>query len=233
MSAYRGAARSGNEPVQQITAWSYSRLKTWLQCPFKLKCSAIDRIKEPESEAQVEGKRIHKLAEDFLLGRIEFPKELAFFKDDYEALRNCGEDLKVEYPITFREDLTETSWFAKDAWLRVRFDGYVWNDDHTAALLDWKTGKPRKEDDDQMSLFALAAFLADSELLEVTVELWYTKTGKITTAVYERKQLPEIKKRWFDAAKKMMSDTEFLPLPGPLCAWCHHRKSNGGVCAFG
>jgi RecB family exonuclease len=231
MSAYRGANRV-EETTPRITAWSWSRAKTYSQCPFKLKCSAIDRIKEPESEAQLEGKRVHKLAEDFLLGRIEFPKELAFFKDDYEALRNCGEDLKVEYPITFREDLSETTWFAKDAWLRVRFDAFVWNDDGTAVVIDLKTGKVRKEDLEQCELFALAVFLRYPEIEEVTSELWYTINGSAPSAVHSRKDLGILKAKWFGKAERMMADTEFLPTPNNLCGWCFFRKSNGGPCKF-
>ena len=233
MAAFRGSRREEIETLPRVYAWSFSRLKTWLQCPAKLKYSAIDKLPEPVSEAMLYGKIIHKSAEDFLLGKLkQLPAELGKFAEDYQALRNCGPDLYVEHPLTFREDLTLTTWFGKDAWLRVRYDAFVNNHDGSAVLLDWKTGRKRKEDIAQCELFAIAAFLAYPELTEVQSELWYLASGELTTAQHKREDLERLKAKWFGDAGRMLTDTEFLPTPNGLCSWCHFRKSNGGPCKF-
>lgn len=232
MAAFRGSNRA--ETPERITAWSFSRIKCFEQCPFKLKCSAIDKLKEPESPQMLEGKRVHKLSEDWLLGKLEaFPVELKFFTEDYQALKDCGPDLFVEHPLTFRKDLTLTKWFGADAWLRVRFDAFVLNDDQTAVVVDLKTGKQRKEDKEQTELFALAVFLALPDMQAVTSELWYSTTGNVLISEHTRAQLGVLKAKWFGKAERMMTETEFLPTPNGLCSWCHFRKSNQGPCKFG
>jgi RecB family exonuclease len=234
MTAFRGSSRPPTPEELKLTAWSYSRLKTWRQCPFKLKCSAIDRIKELESPQQLEGQRVHKLSEDYLLGREKkLPKELESFGEDYKALRQCGNGLRVEFPLTFRADLSLADWFAKDAWLRVRFDALVLNDDGTCVAIDLKTGRKRPEDREQLSLYAYALFTAFANMQTVQTELWYVPGGEVVADSFERKDYARYKAFWEGEGAKVLAEREWLATPNGLCAYCHHRKSNGGVCQFG
>lgn len=215
---------------QRITAWSYSRLKTYLQCPFKAKCQVIDKLKEPESPQQVEGNRLHKLLEDYLKRNSdEIPPELEVFGQDLADLRDCNP--LSEHAVAFAEDLSVVGWFAKNAWLRVRFDVLLVTDD-TAVVIDLKTGKRRSEDADQCELFAVAVMLMHPEVNEVTSELWYSKTGEKPYAAHHRADLEKLKTKWIGKASMMLNDTDFLPTPNGLCGWCHFRKDNAGPCRF-
>lgn len=231
---FRGSSHAHPNPSPtRITAWSFSRLKTWLQCPLKAKLLFIDKLKEPESQAMADGQRIHKLAEDYLNHAFDtVPEELHSFGEDYKALRQAG-GLLVEHPLAFKEDLTLCDWFAKDAWLRVRFDAFVLDKENRhACVIDLKTGKVRKEDEEQLSLFALAVFLAYPEIDEVQTELWYINHGHPAAQSYKRSHLDSLKTKWFGKAEQMLHDEQFLPTPSPLCRWCAWRKSNGGPCQY-
>jgi hypothetical protein len=139
----------------------------------------------------------------------------------------------VERKFAFKEDLSVCAYFDRAAWLRAQFDGAVLNDDASVWVYDLKTGKPRQEDKDQLSLFALASFMAYPGTTRVTCELWYSKTGNVVKASYTAEDAPALQADWFGKAGKMLSDREFLPLPNPLCGWCTWRKSNGGPCNHG
>ncbi len=227
--AFRGSSNSGS--LGRITAWSYSRLKTWKQCPYKLKLTAIDRLREPESEPQVEGQRTHKAAEDYLNGeRQDVDDALKLFAEDIAAMREAG--AQPELRLAFRRDLTVTTWFSGDAWLRVIFDVFIQNGAAAVYVGDLKTGKPRIEDRDQLELFALAAFIFMPDVQEVDTELLYTKLGKPVPQRFERSDMARLKTKWFAEAEPMLNDTEFLPNPTQLCKWCSFRKENGGPCKF-
>lgn len=231
--AYTGSTREATKP--QITSWSYSRLKTYLQCPFKAKCQMIDKLKEAESPQMLEGKRLHALAEDYLNNKLaDVPEELKLFAEDYKALRdhslaNPG-TVYVEHGAAFRKDLGMTEWYAQNAWLRVRFDVMVINDDASAVIIDLKTGKRRQEDKDQLSLFALGAMLMFPLVEEVRTELWYSSDGALVNGVFVRSGFERLRDEWLGKAAPMLADTEFLPTPNQLCSWCAFSKLKGGPC---
>lgn len=234
--SFRGSTRVETKP--KITAWSYSRLKCWLQCPLKAKLLYIDKLSEPESPQMLAGHVAHKQAEDYLNGKLtELPKDLEKFRVDYEGLRQHGRDnassVFPEYAAAFREDLSQCGWFAKDAWLRVRFDVLVLNAaERHAVIIDLKTGQQRQEDRDQLSLFAFAAFLLFPEVDEVQTELWYSKNGGLVPMTYRRDGFIALRDQWLKKSAPMLADEEFLPTPNGLCGWCFARASNGGPCKF-
>jgi hypothetical protein len=235
--AYTGSNREETKP--RITSWSFSSLKTWIQCPLKAKLTRIDRLKEPESPAMVEGQRLHLLAENYLNHKIaEVPHELKLFAEDYRALREHGEQhpgtVFAEMGAAFREDLTVCDWWAKDAWMRAKLDVLILNDDDTAVVLDLKTGKPRRDDKDQLSMFAFAVMLLFPDVKEVRTELWYSTGGELVNGHFKREGIHTgfefLKQEWLGKAAPMLADTEFLPIPSPLCAWCSFSKLKGGPC---
>lgn len=232
--AFRGSTPRAISP-KKITSWSFSRWKTYQQCPYKAKLQFIDRLKEPESPQQAEGQRIHKLSEDWIRGLLpEFPHELEKFKEEYQQLRqeytNDGVFAEQEWALT--EDLSPCGWFDRIAWLRVKLDIFVDNKDGSAVVVDLKTGKPRQEDEDQLSLFALGTFLIREDIQIVKAELWYSATGDVSSVDYQRKSLEVLKKIWSQRSSPMLNDTEFRPKPNHLCKWCHFRSENGGPCTF-
>jgi hypothetical protein len=228
--SFKGSSNAVEDAKPRITAWSASRLKVYKQCPFKLKCSALDGLKEPETQPILDGHAIHKDAGSYLKGQLtEVPESLAHFKYTIEEMFQAR--AKAEWEAALDVSLEPADWF-KGAWLRVIYDVLIDNEDGTLYIGDWKSGKPRHEDRDQLSLFAFSAFCLFPHVEEVYTELLYTKTGKTTKETYRRAQLPALKERWLKESAPMLADEEFLPVPNGLCGDCHFRKSNGGPCKF-
>ena len=213
--------------VKRITAWSFSRLKDYKQCPLKAKLKHIDKMKEPGNEAMERGSKIHLLAEDWTKGKLKkFPAELAKFKAEFAVLKKgkaiCEEDW------AFRSDWTPCAWNDwNNVWVRVKVDAIL-VDTKTGVvrIIDHKTGKPADDHQDQLSLYAVAAFVMFPAATKVISELWYLDTGDKTEADYDVGQLPELKAHWGREVKALLSDTSFCAKPNNRCKWCWFRKEN-------
>jgi hypothetical protein len=218
--------------VNQITAWSYSRYQQYKKCPFASKCSIILKIKEPSNEAMERGNRIHKLAEDHTKGQIkELPPELSKFKAKFAALRRYK--AKAEDQWTFTKAWAQTSWFAADAWLRIKVDvHFLKAKGKILEIDDHKTGKIHDEHAEQRSLYALGGFLIYPKVEVIDAAHLYLDNGQEQKDVFTREQLPILQEEWVDKTRGMLNDTRFAPTPGYQCRWCFFSKSKNGPCQY-
>ena len=229
------------KPVKQFLAWSYSRLHTYQQCPLRAKLAFLDKVKEPESPALLNGSAVHKLAERFCLPKDHpqklnvLPQELKNFKKEFMELRKLNP--QVEQQWAFTRDWKPTGWFDKDCWVRVVVDA-CFTHEVTLTVIDHKTGGVNKtledlaEHKEQLSLYALCGMLRFPEVETVSVRLWYLDRGDQVTDTFTRKDIPALKKHWAKASSKMMADTMFAPRPGDYCRWCYYSQAKLKLCKF-
>lgn len=249
-----------------LGAWSYSVYTNYLKCPLSICFEKIQKIKifEPENPAFIKGNRVHHGAETF----IRTPtKELPAFikqmqkdtpaktrddpqpKSTWDLLKSVEDKLRffqrlkasVELEWAFTRDYKPTSWFGRDAWLRIKTDACGLEPDTKPPLIhitDWKTGKVYDEHKQQRSLYALGglqlvelgALAAGDKRAEVIAEHAYTDTTQSATETFAFKDLKKLKDQWAARTKQMLSDTTYKATPGYHCKWCRYRKSNGGPC---
>lgn len=226
--------RKGCVVDNQITAWSYSRLQVYKQCPLKAKFKFIDKLPEPGSAAMDRGAEIHKEAENYVKGLTlvkKFPASLKLFRNEFEVLR--GEKSAIaEREWAFNVKWEPTSWFGKDAWLRVKLDlSYV--RDVTAFVVDYKTGKGNPDlQKSQLELYALGAFITLPDIKNVVSEFWYLDQGVTVKEEFQRSQLAALKKKWLADVKPMLKDKSFAPRPNDKCRWCHYGKEGSKLCDY-
>ena len=233
-----------------VTSWSYSRYSAYRQCPFKLKMTAIERVKEPGSPAMERGNEIHKLAEAFIKGGgRKLPDELGYFPNFFRSARAAFKKglVSVEETWAFRRDWTMTTWDDwTGCWLRVKVD-VAWINGTTVSVVDHKTGKysPQWNLDDyveQLDLYALAALIRYASVgpdLRVVPRLHYLDHEVVhpepgQEKIYAPGDLPALKAAWEARVRPMMADTTFAPKANRFCGSCFFRKDNrvngGGQC---
>lgn len=218
--------------VKRFLAWSYSRYSDYLKCPLYAKLKHLDKIKEPEGPALEHGSAVHKSAEQYLKGIVKtLPAVLKPLANIYKELRKLG-PAGVEAQWAFRQDWKECDWFAKDCWLRVVIDVFTFTSPTELLIDDHKTGRIYEEKQDQLEEYALAGFLKFPQVTKIRTRFLYIDQQDIREQVFTRDQLPAMQKSWAKKVKPMMLDTAFLPKPNDKCRFCHHRKSNGGVCKY-
>lgn len=222
---------------QKITAWSFSRRNDYKKCPAFAKFKHVLRIAEPGNDAMTRGAAIGEMANKFAKARktTKCPPQLQTFEQEFRELQK--KVVMAEEEWCFTSAWKRTGWFDKDAWCRVKVDAcFVDGKARRAKVIDYKTGKVREEHEEQLDLYALAAFIVlENEVDEVEVELWYLDQGvqkPDEPRVYLRDEVPALKKKWEKDVAPMLRDTRFQPKPSKACTWCFYRAANKGPCKY-
>jgi hypothetical protein len=235
-----------------LTSWSFSRYSDYKRCPLVFKAKHIDKIAEPKNAAMDRGNYIHKLAEDYLKGKLtRLPKELVLFKDEFKKLK--AEFKKkilgatVEDTWAFTKDWDRTRWddWIK-CWVRIKLDCAHYTNGTHLVVTDWKTGKFREDQNEeymeQLELYALAAFMLLPHVETVEPRLAYTDQGIFyppasKPVIYDRKEAVKLRKIWEKRVAPMFNDKRFAPKANDKCKWCFYgqsgiAKGGPGICKF-
>ena len=132
------------EQLGELKAWSYSALKVFEQCAYRSYIAKVKKIQEDSGPAAERGTMIHQQAEDYVNGTLgEFPDTLKKFKSEFEELRDGYADAKVELEGEWGFDINwqPVGWMEKNTWARIKLDALVHQDETSARVIDYKTGK--------------------------------------------------------------------------------------------
>ena len=205
---------------------SYSAIVQFENCPLRYyRQRIIKDVKDEGGEASIYGDRIHKLLEDRLRS-AKLDNEIAQYEplcQAVETLASKGE-LLIEHEMVLTENLTPTTWWEKDAWLRSKLDilVIVGND---AVVMDWKTGK-RKPDFFQMELFAAQVFKHFPQVQRVTASLVWLKTMEMDSETYNRIDINPIWAGIMQRIQRIHDAYEYdnwPARPSGLCRYCPCR----------
>lgn len=240
--------------LPQIKAVSYSRYRTYNECPLKCKLQNIDKIFDTApAPAMDRGTAIHTMGQAFVSKTIPvldkrdgdkllpyktviaaaakgtLPKELATFKSEFTKLRKLG-GVITEQEWAFDINWNPTSWFAMHgptaAFLRVKVDIHYLKA-AVLPIIDIKTGKVYPtEGKEQLELYGLAGLLMYPTAKLVQAGLWYTDQGEAAPHEFKREQLEDLKKLWMTRFARILNDRRFVARPNDKCRWCFYRKSN-------
>lgn len=173
--------------------WSYSRLIQFERCPYSIKLKYIDRLKSNilPNDSLIRGNEVHTLLEQATRGEIELPKSFSYWRDKVANLRQCYNDAKAiveeEWGLTI--DWTQCAWDDQNLWLRLKLDVFLREDETSALIIDWKTGKWQGNEVkhcSQAQLYALGAFAIYPELEFIQTEIAYIDHNKIVKNIYTK-----------------------------------------------
>ena len=98
------------------------------------------------------------------------------------------------------------------------------DDGRKAVVLDWKTGKPRK-DDLQHVCYALAVSKAFPTVKEVAGYNIYLNHGEVGGGFkFESKDFAYLQERVSNIIAMIEADKDYTPRKSPLCGWCSAPK---------
>ncbi len=207
---------------------SYSSIKLYENCPLRyFRQRIVKDVVDEGGEASKYGERVHKFLEDRLNG-TELPTEVVNYEPLCAAVERLatGGELHIEKELVLTDELTPTTWWAPDAWLRSKLDVLVIRGD-TAVVMDWKTGK-RNPDFFQMQIFAAQVFKHYPDVHKVKTVLTWLKDMKQDSEEYSREN---INKAWADIMQKIRRIHESLEhdnwpaRPSGLCRYCPARHN--------
>lgn len=126
--------------MKTIKSWSYSRLTTFEQCPYRAKLQWLDKIPDTQPKTAADrGTAIHQEAEDYVCARVATPTHnLRHFEEDFYALRHHADAGRVicEEEWGFDRNWQVTEW--NGAWLRLKCDAVCFMSAQHAVVVDYK-----------------------------------------------------------------------------------------------
>lgn len=215
-------------------AHSFSALKTYENCPLKYYHTRVAKtVRDVGGAATIHGEVVHKGLENFLLGKEELSDDLSHVEDTASAVKDAtkqGFSLHVEQKLTLTENLTPTSWFAGDAWMRSILDVNLMKGDR-AIVMDWKTGK-RRPDFFQLSLFALQVFEHFPEINHASTAFIWLKEGEVDRGEFYRSDKDKLWEEVMTRVRRIersVANDQWPAKPSGLCRFCPAQQ----ICKFG
>src|SRR6185295_10268285 len=219
-------------PIVERRAVSFSALNNFTNCARKFHAYDVAKIvKEPESEAQREGYRVHEAMAEFIATGRRLPKEYERYADWVATMlsNHPAEKVLVEQKWACTFELEPCEYFdrKKKPWLRTVADLLVLNPETGTALsVDWKTGKepdPRYEllpAGFQLRLVAMMVFLRYPSISLVESKFIYLNEGVSTRYDMHRSDLKLFIPMVYEHAgliQRAVRENHWPPRPSGLC----------------
>ena len=151
-----------------MTAWSYSAIKTFVQCPKRYFHTKVAKdVTDKPNAAALYGEQAHKAAEDYVAKGTPIEPKFHPMKAVAEVLNAMPGEKFPEMRMGIKKvdgGYEPSSFTASDVWWRGIADLVIINGEK-AKLVDYKTGKNAKYADvKQLDLMAGALFVLKPEL---------------------------------------------------------------------
>jgi len=212
-------------------SWSPSALKSFNTCPLQYWGKYWDpkAVREPDSEAIIWGKDVHTAFEMAIKhDNPVLPVRFKVYQKWLTAVRSLSGNKTTEQKVAFNRFWEEVEFFAPDAWLRLIVDlsitGWEANGPLSGTVLDYKTGKSRYDNNDQLKLSLLQS-LKHPNINDFRAGYIYLKEDKSTYMSATREEVETYKKEFeyrVEAMTEAVATASFKPKPSGLCArWCN------------
>ena len=210
-----------------MTAWSYSSIKTFDQCPKKyFHLKVVKDVKDTPGEAADYGTAVHEAAELFIKDGTPIPEKFAFMRPYVEPLAKKKGTKHTELKLGVKRGLTgyePCGFFAKDVWYRGIADLFIVNGTK-AWLVDYKTGKNAKYADiKQLDLLAGAMFVHYPEVEIINSALLYVVSHEMPRKIHHRQHLDTymgVFDTQLDRLEAAKENGVWNANSSGLCGWC-------------
>lgn len=226
-----------------IKTWSFSAIKDFEKCPYKLWLERVERCEKPNYEDNpdhplVRGVRIHTEAEQFVKGEGPFTPSLKKFPEWFQQMREDYDDghVYVEEKWGFDHEWAEVEWKERTAGIICDLL-HISDEGRFARNIDYKTGKSMNNEikhQEQLQLYAVGVFMRFPSVEVVSGEMWYLDEGKTLIRKFTRNQVPHYANRWAGRGSKLINATVFPPKPNTSnCRFCDFGPNVGtGACPY-
>jgi len=210
-----------------MTAWSYSSIKTFDQCPKKYYHLKIAKdVKDSPGEAAIYGTDFHEAAELFIKNGTPIPPKFTQYASVVEVLAKFPGEKHTELKLGVEKTGTgyePCGFFGKQVWWRGIVDLLIVNGE-TAHMVDYKTGKNAKYADmKQLDLMAAAVFVHDPEVMKMMSGLAFVVRQEFPKKIHKREGLDgyfSVFGSQLDALESAVDSGVWNAKSGPLCGWC-------------
>lgn len=207
--------------MTKVAPWSFSRLKSFEQCPKQFYHEKILKAYPfVQTEAILYGNEFHKAAENFIGKDEPVAEKFSYAQKALENLKGREGDKHCELKLGITEDLQPCGFYDKDVWFRGIADLIIVNGSR-ARVVDYKTGKSaRYADKGQLELMALSVFAHFPEVETVNAALFFVVCRDLVQEKYAFENKEELWKKWitkYNAMAEAAKNDVWNPRPSGLC----------------
>ena len=216
----------GRIKIRYKGAWSFSKLRDFETCRAQFARRHIQKLPEAQSAALTWGSEVHEGIEGWFQGWIpKMPGYMAGLAADFKKLKKLNPTLESMWGHD--KDWTPLdNGFDRDAWVRAKTDAFLVRGD-VAHVIDWKTGRQRDANADQVLFYGVLALLREPKVNKAVLELWYIDNGVIVpNPPVLRDDLKKHLKTFERRAGRIYTEGQWKEEPGLHCRWCPFRKSD-------
>ena len=221
--------------MANFLAWSYSRMKTFLDCPRQLWHNIApkghpDRVEYVETAATKAGNEVDSALTKRVGDKVPLPPQYSHYEPLAAMVAEAPGQVFTQMQLALDQALRPCGY--KDwnnAWVRVIYDFAVINGDR-AFLGDWKNGQIWL-DEGQLRLFATVGFHTFPEVNTIDTSYIWLKHGKTSDETYHRRDLPELWMTFLPEVERMQiahktGNFPAMPKRGAAsCRWCPANKA--------
>lgn len=203
--------------------WSHTSLDAFHNCPFAFYNTRIlKKFADVPGTATLWGREVHTAFEHHQRDNVPLPPHLREHQAFMDRLRGLEGDLLVEQKVALTQRLVPCGQFDEGVWWRGVID-FAKICPKRALLVDYKTGK-RKDNFEQLQLFALHTFYKYPTIDEVSAFYYWLQIKQPSFKVFRREEIPALWKPFVPKLKQyaeaFKTDT-WQPRPSGLChGWC-------------
>lgn len=210
-------------------AWSYSRLKNFESCPKRHYHYDVVKDTQDAGGASNEGIVAHRAYELRIREGKKLPLGLTHHEPILAKLDALPGEHYAEQKLALTNEFKPTGFFSPNVWFRTVLD-FCAIIGKTAAVVDYKTGKPTS-DITQLQLMSATVMHYAPEIEKVRAGLLFLNHDQAERAEFNREDvsgiwagiLPRVR-----ALQKAQVEQEYPPKPSGLCM----RYCNVTSCPF-
>lgn len=209
--------------MTSVPAWSFSSIKTFEQCPKKFYHLKVARDYQEDQNAEhlLYGTAFHEAAELYIRDDAPLPAKFMFAKGALDNLKGRTGKKLCEYEMGLTANLEPCSFRDPEVWWRGIADLIILEDNGTARVLDYKTGKSSKyADTGQLELMALAIFKHFPAVTKIKAGLLFVVANEFPKAMYSRQDEAKLWEKWLrdhGRMKRAYETNVWNPRPSGLC----------------
>lgn len=207
---------------------SFSIIKTFENCPYKARMTTKalgGRYLFKPTPASELGNRMHKAFEDYISYGTPLPEEFAKHEFFMSKLRASVGTKTCEHKMALNWKQEPVDYFkGRNLWLRGQYDLMIMPTDTHGVMIDYKTGKAKYPDLDQLQCMSMMAFHYFPKLNEIRGALVFVEEGyKTFKETFTRAKMPVYVDEWKRRAIPIiqaLNTNVWQPRENPLCGWC-------------
>lgn len=205
-----------------LFSWSFSALQMFENCPRKYWAVKIKKL-DDGNKFNRQGDVEHQSIEHYMKMDLPLAPQLQPLAPLFQRIKAAPGEQYIEKLLCIDERFVPCGY--KDwnnAWLRGAGD-YVKVNNTTATYFDWKSGKVKKDVEDQVDLTALLLFRHFPHVQIVKAGVVYYRHGQMVPHVVRRTDEQQLWNGYYARLQPLREAIENDHWPtneNPLCGWC-------------